>query len=114
VSHVVSSESEREQANSKDAVKVFPSGPAKGNLEANPPNGGPTQSPDNTKRERNHANGRATQAQCRALWALTKKARYTEDDIASLLDPLNASTFQELTRESASQLITYLQTEVAA
>jgi hypothetical protein len=59
-------------------------------------------------------NSRATQAQCRALWALTKKARYTDDDVDSLLGPLNASTFQELTRESASQLITYLQTEVAA
>ena len=59
-------------------------------------------------------NGRATQAQCRALWALTKKARYTEEDIESMLRPLNASTFQELTRESASQLITVLQTEVAA
>ena len=55
-----------------------------------------------------------TQAQCRALYALTKKARYTDQDIESLLRPLNASTFQELTRESASQLITYLQTEVAA
>jgi hypothetical protein len=31
-----------------------------------------------------------------------------------LLRPLNAFTFQELTRESASQLITHLQTEVAA
>ncbi len=59
-------------------------------------------------------NSRATQAQCQALWALTKKARYSDEDIASLLRPLNASTFQELTRESASQLITYLQTEIAA
>ncbi len=58
-------------------------------------------------------NGKATQAQCRALWALTKKARYTEEDIESMLRPLNASTFQDLTRESASQLITVLQTEVA-
>jgi len=48
------------------------------------------------------------------LYALTKRAHYSDEDIASLLGPLNASTFQELTRESASQLITYLQTEVAA
>jgi hypothetical protein len=114
VSHVVASESEREQSSVKDAVKVFPGGPAMGNVEANPPNGGLTQSTDDTKRERNQGNGRATQAQCRTLWALTKKARYTEDDIASLLGPLNVSTFQELARESASQLISYLQTEVAA
>jgi hypothetical protein len=57
---------------------------------------------------------KATQAQCRALYALTKKARYTDEDIESMLRPLNASTFQDLTRESASQLIGYLQTEVAA
>jgi hypothetical protein len=59
-------------------------------------------------------NGKATTAQVRALYALTKRARYSDEDIASLLGPLNASTFQELTRESASQLIAYLQTEVAA
>lgn len=59
-------------------------------------------------------NGKATQAQCRALWALTKKGRYTGEDIESMLRPLGASTFQDLTRESASQLITYLRTEVAA
>jgi hypothetical protein len=58
--------------------------------------------------------GLATQSQCRALYALTKKAQYTDQDIQSLLSPLNATTFQELTRESASKLITYLQTEVAA
>ena len=59
-------------------------------------------------------NGRATGAQVRALFALTKRARYTDEDIESLLHPLNASTFQDLTRESASQLITSLQAEVAA
>jgi hypothetical protein len=60
------------------------------------------------------ANGKATQAQCRALFALTKKADYTQEDIDNLLNPLQAESFQDLTRESASQLITYLQTEVAA
>jgi hypothetical protein len=59
-------------------------------------------------------NGKATQAQCRALFALTKRANYTSEDIDSLLRPLNATAFEHLTRESASQLITYLQTEVAA
>jgi len=58
--------------------------------------------------------GKATQAQCRALYALTRKAHYTDEDVESMLRPLNASTFQDLTRESASQLIGYLQTEVAA
>jgi hypothetical protein len=58
--------------------------------------------------------GLATQAQCRALYALTKRANYTSEDVESLLKPLDASTFQALTREDASRLITYLQTEVAA
>ncbi len=58
--------------------------------------------------------GQAPQAQCRALYALTKRAQYTEQDIQSLLSPFNASTFQNLTRESASQLIGNLQTQVAA
>ncbi len=59
------------------------------------------------------ANGGPTQAQIRALHALTKKARYGEEDLQNLLAPLNAATFQDLTKESASQLISYLQTEAA-
>jgi hypothetical protein len=58
-------------------------------------------------------NGRATQAQCRALFALTKRAGYSQADIDQLLRP-HASTFEDLTREGASQLISHLQTEVAA
>ncbi|MFC1835410.1 hypothetical protein ACFL2Q_11855 [Thermodesulfobacteriota bacterium] len=56
-------------------------------------------------------NGVATQAQVRALFALSKKAGYGKEDLVSLLGPLNVTAFNELTRESASQLITYLQTE---
>ena len=59
-------------------------------------------------------NSKATTAQVRALFALTKRAGYTAEDVVSLLGPLNASTFQELSRESASQLITSLQQEIAA
>ncbi len=58
-------------------------------------------------------NGGPTQAQIRALHALTKKARYGEEDLQNLLAPLNAATFQDLTKESASRLISYLQTEAA-
>ncbi len=42
--------------------------------------------------------GQATQAQCRALYALTKRAQYTEQDIQCLLSPLNAHTLQDLSR----------------
>jgi hypothetical protein len=99
VSHVAAAEPEREQNTSKAPASVFP--------EAN------GESKTGTKAS-SDAIGRATQAQCRALYALTKRANYAEQDIESLLRPMNAATFQELTRESASQLITYLQTEVAA
>jgi hypothetical protein len=58
--------------------------------------------------------GRATQAQCRALHALTNRAGYSKEDIDHMLAPLNAANFQELTREAASQLITSLQAEAAA
>jgi hypothetical protein len=99
VSHVAATETEREQTAKKPSERVFPQDNGEGKPEAKPTGNG---------------NGRATTAQCRALYALTKKARYTDEDVASLLGPLNASTFQELSRESASQLITSLQQEVAA
>jgi hypothetical protein len=99
VSRVLGAEQEGKQSPIKEQESVFSEGHGAGKPGTKPAAIG---------------NGRATQAQCRALWALTKKARHTEEDIASLLGPLNTSTFQELTRESASQLITYLQTEVAA
>ncbi len=50
----------------------------------------------------------------RALYALTKKAQCTEQEIESTSSPLEADSFQQLTREDASRLISYLQTEVAA
>lgn len=59
-------------------------------------------------------NGKATTAQVRALHALTRKANYQDEDIQSLINPFNVSRFEDLRREAASQLIGYLQTEVAA
>lgn len=58
-----------------------------------------------------NGNSKATQAQCRALFTLTKKAQYAPEDVKRLLNPLQATRFEDLARESASQLITYLQTE---
>jgi hypothetical protein len=99
VSHVASTEPEREQTSNKEPERMFPedNGEHKPGAKAAAIGKGPV-----------------TSAQVRALWALTKKARYTEEDIEALLRPLSATTFQELSRESASQLITYLQTEAAA
>lgn len=50
----------------------------------------------------------------KALRALTKRVQYSEEDINRMLSPLNAATFEDLTREAASQLITILQSEAAA
>ncbi len=96
VSHVGNSESER--ASHKDRE----SGASGGNGDSKP----------DTKPH--VGNGSATTAQVRALYALTKKAQYSPEDLERLLTPLQANRFEELTRESASQMITYLQTEVAA
>jgi hypothetical protein len=99
VSHLANTEPEPEQTTGKEGKPVFPE-----QKEGDKPE---TKSGGN-------GNGRATQAQCRALFALTKKARYEEADINNLLAPHNASTFQDLSREDASRLISALQTEVAA
>ena len=58
--------------------------------------------------------GQATQAQCRALYALTKRANFQEADIGEMLARFEVSRFEDLSRESASQLIGHLQTQVAA
>ena len=99
VSHVIAEEPERQQNPSKELERVFPQGNGDSKPEAKLTGNG---------------NGRATQSQCRALYVLTKRANYTEEDVKSMLRPLNAANFQDLTRESASQLISSLQTEVAA
>jgi hypothetical protein len=117
VSHVAAAESDGEQnperTSSKAPERVFTQGNGQGKPELKKHNGAHGNS-DQEAKPQHCGNGRATQAQCRALYALTKRAQYTDQDIESMLHPLSASTFQELSRESASQLITYLQTEVAA
>jgi len=113
VSHVAATEPEPEQTPDKEPVPVF----AEDNENDKPEAKGQSCAASNSKEESKPQRcgiGQATQAQVRALYALTKRANYTHEDIDSMLRPLNASTFDQLTRETASQLITYLQTEVAA
>ena len=43
----------------------------------------------------------------------TKRANYTDEDVESMLRSLNASTFEDLTRECASKLIASLQSGAA-
>ena len=63
---------------------------------------------------KNGNGGKATGAQCRALYALSKKAKMGDEDLEGLLKPLNAARFEDLTLSDASHLIQYFQTQVAA
>jgi hypothetical protein len=108
-------EPDREQMSNKAEERVFPEGNGKSKLESRASHDAidPAAGTEKSKPQ-GCGFGLATQAQCRALYALTKRANYTSEDVESLLKPLDVSSFGELTREDASRLITYLQTEVAA
>ena len=95
VSHVAAAEPETKQSPSR----VVPEANGQGETEAKTASNG---------------KGKATTAQVRALFALTKRAKYHEDDITSLLAPFQVSRFEDLPREAVSKLIGYLQQEVAA
>jgi hypothetical protein len=124
VSHVAAAEPEREQNAGKTPAPLFPEGNGNGKAaskasnEAIDPgsNGAKPEEPATPGRPRpqNNAPGKATSAQVRALFALSRKANYQDEDVQSLINPFNASRFEDLPREAASQLIGYLQTEIAA
>jgi hypothetical protein len=110
VSHVAAAEPEGKQSPSKELERVFPQGKGNGNEETKAQHGSPSERPT----PQSCGNGKATQAQCRALFALTRKAQYTQTDIDGMLSSMGAATFEDLTRDSASKLIGSLQTEIAA
>jgi hypothetical protein len=115
VSHVAAAEPEREQTVSKEPERVFPQGNGNGKTGTKTSSAAIDPSSEgNGSRTSTGAPGPATQAQVRALYALTKRARYEEEDIASMLAPFEVSRFEDLSREAASKLIGYLQQEVAA
>jgi len=94
----------RERKPNKEAKPVFPDGDSNGK-------------PEGKSSKKSAGNGeapKATQAQCRALYALTRKADYSQEDIDRMLSPMNAAVFDDLAREDASRLISDLQTQVAA
>jgi hypothetical protein len=111
MSHVAPADSEKEQSGSKAPAQVFPEDNGNGKREAKAPSGAPAETGSKPK---SGGIGQATQAQCRALYALTKRANYQEADIGEMLARFDVSRFEDLTRESASQLIGHLQTQVAA
>ncbi len=92
VSHVASAEPERQQSQSKEPERVFPDGNGNGKVRT----------------------GQARTAQVRALKALSRKAQYHEEDISNMIAPFEVSRIEDLPKEAASQLISYLQTEVAS
>lgn len=104
-------ETEPEQTADKESKAVFPAGNGNGEAKVQSSVAGKAES--KPSRDGGNGNGKATGAQIRALFALSKKARYGEQDVANLLRPMNVSTFDALTREDASRLISYLQTETA-
>jgi hypothetical protein len=115
VSHVAGAEAEPKQSASKDPEKVFPEGNGNGKT-GTKASSDPVDPPaeGSVSRGPKCAPGPATQAQVRALYALTKRARYAEEDITSMLAPFEVSRFEDLPREAASQLIGYIQQEIAA
>ncbi|MGO9117525.1 MAG: hypothetical protein ACLQPD_07930 [Desulfomonilaceae bacterium] len=63
----------------------------------------------------NNGNGKpATAAQVRLLYMLAKRANLGDEDKQTLLSPLGATTFNELSCKDASSLITQLKTQVAS
>ncbi|MGB6068192.1 MAG: hypothetical protein WBG50_25575 [Desulfomonilaceae bacterium] len=106
-------EIEREQSHSKKPAPVFPEGNGNGKKEATEPSGASAATRSKPQPSRS-GNSPATGAQVRALFALSRKANYREADIGEMLAPFEVSRFEDLTRESASHLISSLQTQVAA
>jgi hypothetical protein len=129
VSHVATAEPEREQTTHKQGAPVFPGGngndkpqtkaqntasygeQSKPSHDAIDPSTTDEPRPsseagaDNGSKPYRCGIGLATQAQCRALYALNKRANYTSEDVESLLKALYVSSFQDLTREDASWVL---------
>ncbi|MGO9571911.1 MAG: hypothetical protein ACLP5H_30675 [Desulfomonilaceae bacterium] len=111
VSHVPASEPEQEGNGSRDRKSIFAEGTGNSKVAAQAPSG--TSASEGSK-PKNGGIGQATQAQVRALFALSRRANYHEADIGEMLARFEVSRFEDLSRESASQLIGHLQTQVAA
>ncbi len=112
---MATAEPERQQNQSKEQERVFPEGNGNGKTATKTSSAATDPSSEgNGSRAPKCAPGPATQAQVRALYALTKRARYEQEDITSMLAPFDVSRFEDLPREAASKLIGYLQQEVAA
>ena len=111
IAHLPEGGLEPQPSLNKQPAPVFPEGNGNGKVATKATSGAPA---DEGSKPSSGGNGRATQAQCRALYALTKRANYHDADIGEMLARFDVSRFEDLTRESASRLISSLQTQVAA
>jgi hypothetical protein len=96
-----------ERTGNKAPERLFPQDNGGSKLGNTGEDGAPSNGKEESKPQR-CGNGQVTQAQCRALYALTKRANYSAEDVESLLRPFNGASFQDLSREDASRLITSL------
>jgi len=120
VSHVAAPEPEREQTTGKESKPVFPEDSGNSKAEAKPDGNSDEKAvaPSGAAvseglKPPNGGNGRATGAQVRALFTLSRRANYQDDDIAQMLTGFEVSRFEDLSREDASRLISRLQTQAA-
>ena len=120
ISHVTATETGQEQTTGKKSKPVFPedNGNSKpeaksgGNADgkADAPNGATVSE---GSKPQSCGIGRATGAQVRALFALSRRANYEDVDIAKMLTGFEVSRFEDLSREDASLLISRLQSHAA-
>ena len=112
VSHVAE-EVSPEQTASKQAEPVFPEDNGRGDQESKPKHCGNGESKRETNGP-NGGNGRATQAQVKALYSLSKKSYLDEETVNRILSEANAATFEDLSIAEASRMIQHLQSRTPA
>ncbi len=111
IAHIPEGDPESQRTADKQPASAFPEDNGNGKREAKAPGGATAETGSKPK---SAGNGTVTQAQVRALFALSRKANFQEADIGEMLARFEVSRFEDLSRESASQLIGNLQTQVAA
>jgi len=102
VNHV-EEEPEKKRSPKKNPEPVFPDAASEGKTKAKTP-----------QKPKTSGNGLATQAQVRALYALSKKVGLGNEERENLLSPLNAESWEHVSIADASNLIQYLQSQTAA
>ncbi len=111
IAHIPEGDPEPQRTADKQRAPAFPEDNGNGKSEAKAPSGAAAETGSKPK---SAGNGAATQAQVRALFALSRKANYQEADVGEMLSRFEVSRFEDLSRQDASQLIGNLQTQVAA